>query len=76
MPALYGSVTPSAAAVATAASTALPPRLSTRMPMRLASGSTDETAPPVPRLIGVFVVYGAGRSAAAASPASSPDETA
>ena len=48
MPELYGSVTPSAAAVATAASTALPPSWSTSRPMALADASTDETAPPYP----------------------------
>src|SRR5215207_6560295 len=48
MPELYGSVTPSAAAVATAASTALPPSRSTSRPMALADASTDETAPPCP----------------------------
>ena len=46
IPALYGSVTPSAAAVATAASAALPPLRSTWRPMALASASTDDTAPP------------------------------
>ena len=46
MPALYGSVTPSAAAVAIAASAALPPSRSTSRPMALASASTEETAPP------------------------------
>ena len=48
-------MTPSAAAVASAASTALPPRLSTWMPIFEASGSTDVTAPPYPMLVGVFV---------------------
>ena len=48
MPALKGSVTPSAAAVATAASVALPPARSTRSPTRVAYGSTDVTAPPEP----------------------------
>jgi hypothetical protein len=46
MPAEYGSVTPSVAAAATAASTALPPRLSTSIPALLASRSTVDTAPP------------------------------
>ena len=54
-PALKGSVTPSAAAVATAASTALPPCLSTRRPTCDASGSTEETAPPKPVLVAVLV---------------------
>lgn len=46
MPEEYGSVTPSAAAVAMAASTALPPFLRTSMPAADASASTLETAPP------------------------------
>ncbi|CAO0834544.1 hypothetical protein SMICM17S_10351 [Streptomyces microflavus] len=46
MPAEYGSVTPSAAAVATAASTALPPLRSTSIPAADASRSTLATAPP------------------------------
>src|SRR5215211_2517643 len=54
MPAEYGSVTPRAAAVATAASTALPPFRSTAIPMFVASGSTDETAPPNPIEVGTF----------------------
>jgi hypothetical protein len=41
-------VTPSAAAVATAASAALPPRRSTSIPIAVASGSTLATAPPDP----------------------------
>src|SRR3954469_12691251 len=48
MPLEYGSVTPSAAAVAMAASAALPPRRSTSIPTAVASGSTLATAPPVP----------------------------
>ena len=46
IPALYGSVTPSAAAVATAASAALPPLRRTSSPAALASASTEATAPP------------------------------
>ncbi len=52
MPAEYGSVTPSAAAVATAASTALPPRRNTSIPAAEASSSTLETAPPWPTATG------------------------
>src|SRR5689334_2580322 len=51
MPELYGSVTPSAAAAAIAASTALPPLRSTRSPIRVASGSTVLIAPPRPMLV-------------------------
>ncbi len=51
MPAENGSVSPSAAAVATAASTALPPRLRTFRPILVASGSTLLTAPPYPSLV-------------------------
>src|SRR6478752_6228424 len=54
MPALYGSVTPSAAAVATAASAALPPRASTSMPTWEASRSTELTAPPEPVMTAAF----------------------
>src|SRR3954470_5406325 len=54
MPELYGSVTPSAAAAATAASTAVPPFLRTLSPIRVASGSTVATAPPRPMLVGTF----------------------
>ena len=56
MPELYGSVTPSAAAIAMIASAALPPRRSTSRPILLASGSTELTAPPLPTLVGVLVV--------------------
>src|SRR6478735_6796521 len=54
MPALYGSVTPRAAAVATAASAALPPRASTSRPTWLASRSTEATAPPDPVMTGTL----------------------
>ncbi|GHE36146.1 hypothetical protein GCM10018782_08100 [Streptomyces griseoaurantiacus] len=47
-------MTPSAAAVATAASTALPPFLSTSMPAAEASASTLATAPPWPTATGTF----------------------
>ena len=47
-PATNGIVTPSALAVATAASMALPPCFSTVMPAWLASVSMEATAPPVP----------------------------
>lgn len=52
MPAEYGSVTPRAAAVATAASTALPPSRSTSIPAAVASASTLATAPPYPTATG------------------------
>src|SRR5919201_2877782 len=48
MPATKGSVTPSTALAAIAASTALPPSRRTSMPARVASASTEATAPPVP----------------------------
>src|SRR5690348_10380609 len=54
MPVEYGSVTPSAAAVATTASAALPPALSTSIPTWLATASTDDTAPPPPRITGTL----------------------
>src|SRR3569833_348677 len=54
----YGSVTPSVAAVATAASTALPPWRSTSTPALLASRSTLETAPPYPTATASFRSWG------------------
>ena len=48
MPATNGSATPSVAATATAASTALPPPRSTSSPADVASTSSEATAPPVP----------------------------
>src|SRR6476661_3708389 len=54
MPVEYGSVTPRAAAVATAASAALPPALRTVIPTWLATASTDDTAPPPPRMTGTL----------------------
>src|SRR5215211_7934563 len=56
MPHEYGSVTPRAAAVATAASTALPPPFRTCIPTWDASWSTEDTAPPVPVAVGCFEV--------------------
>src|SRR5580704_18749658 len=53
-PATHGTVTPRALAVATAASTALPPSRSTSMPARLAPTSIDATAPPLPTASGSF----------------------
>lgn len=47
-------MTPSAAAVATAASTALPPERRTAIPAALASASTLATAPPYPTATGTF----------------------
>jgi hypothetical protein len=47
-------VTPSVLAVATAASTALPPRFSTSIPAWLALVSMEATAPPVPTATGSF----------------------
>ncbi|GAA1359565.1 hypothetical protein GCM10009612_32050 [Streptomyces beijiangensis] len=47
-------MTPSAAAVATAASTALPPLRSTSIPAAEASVSTLDTAPPYPTATGVL----------------------
>src|SRR5258708_36210361 len=52
-PATNGIVTPRALAVATAASTALPPSFRTSMPAWLAPGSIDATAPPLPVATGV-----------------------
>ena len=49
MPVMFGSVTLSAAAIAIAASTALPPRLSTSRPICDASGWLDATIPFVER---------------------------
>ena len=57
MPAENGSVSPSAAAVATAASTALPPCLRTFSPILVASGSTLLTAPPYPSLVAFFGAF-------------------
>ncbi len=62
-PATNGTVTPRALAVATAASTASPPRRSTSTPARLAPTSIDATAPPVPTATGRFGLR-AGRRAA------------
>src|SRR5919107_2490325 len=67
MPAEYGSVTPRVAAVATAASTALPPRLSTSVPTCDATSSTVATAPPVPRITGTLGSLGTTGPAAGAA---------
>src|SRR5690348_12965365 len=63
-PATNGSLTPSALAVATAASIALPPCRSTRMPARLASRSAEVTAPPEPTASGCLPACFAGCVAA------------
>ena len=47
-------MTPSAAAVATAASAALPPFARMSIPIWLASRSTEETAPPEPTMSGTL----------------------
>lgn len=47
-------MTPRAAAVATAASTALPPLRNTSMPAAVASASTLDTAPPQPTASAAF----------------------
>src|SRR5215470_5074417 len=52
MPDANGSVTPSVAAAATAASTAFPPRRRTSRPTAVAVGSTVATAPPYPIAVG------------------------
>src|SRR3954466_15747343 len=75
MPAENGSVTPSVAAAATAASTALPPWRSTSRPTAVAVASTVVTAPPYPvavdpRAAGV-VTTGRADGAAAAGAATS-----
>ena len=66
-PATNGIVTPSALAVATAASTALPPLRSAAMPALLASKSIEATAPPVPVATAVLR-SGAGRGVLARRP--------
>src|SRR5207248_1177882 len=66
-PAANGTVTPIAAAVATAASMALPPCLSTSMPAWLASRLMDATAPPVPTATGCFLTAPGARAAALAA---------
>src|SRR5919106_6674134 len=52
-----GSVTPSTAAAATAASTAFPPASRTSIPACEASRSTVAMAPPVPTAVGCFVSW-------------------
>src|SRR5205823_4321074 len=75
IPATYGSLTPSAAAAATAASIALPPSRKIWIPARVASGSTVATAPPVPTATGCFDGAGAAvvpaANAAPTTPATS-----
>src|SRR4051794_36191513 len=68
MPAENGSVTPSVAAAATAASTAFPPRRSTSRPTRVASASTVVTAPPYPVATGTLSVPGCAGCAEAGAP--------
>src|SRR5690606_41519498 len=72
MPHEYGSVTPSTAAAATAASTALPPLRSTDRPARVASRSTVATAPPDPVATGFLVSGPAHFGSAAAGCETSP----
>src|SRR5437764_7938801 len=64
MPATNGSATPSVAATATAASTALPPWRRTSSPAEVASTSSEATAPPVPTATGCFVIKTAVAAAA------------
>src|SRR3954447_4867290 len=73
IPATYGSVTPSAAAAATAASIALPPSRRICIPACVASGSTVATAPPVP--VATPCLDGCG-AAGALAPATSTAATA
>jgi hypothetical protein len=68
-----GSVTPSTAAAATAASTAFPPFRRTSMAARVPSRSTVAAAPPLPVAVGCFWTWAAaawGISSAAARRAS------
>src|SRR5919201_1799895 len=74
IPATNGSVTPSTAFAATAASTALPPARRILIPACVASGSTDATAPPVPTATACFV--GCGAAGARTLPATSATATA
>src|SRR6266545_1710582 len=83
MPATKGSVTPSTAFAATAASTAFPPSRRIWMPARVASASTLATAPPVPTATDSFVGVGAAgartppaTSAAASTPSTARSEPA
>lgn len=66
-PATNGAVTPRVEATATAASIALPPRLSVSMPASLALNSVLATAPPVPVATGPLT-YGAAWADAAGRP--------
>ena len=54
MPATYGSVTPSVAATATAASAAVPPFRNTAMPACVDGTVSETTAPPYPSATGCF----------------------
>src|SRR6185437_949332 len=74
-PATNGTVTPNALAVATAASTALPPCFSTSMPAWLASTSIDATAPPEPTATGCFTTL-AGLCPVARAPAGTASSSA
>ena len=78
MPATYGSVTPSVALAATAASTAFPPSRSTSMAVRVASRSTLAAAPPVPTAVGVeacWAAAGAPPVAPTSASTSTPSQT-
>src|SRR6266567_8744153 len=72
MPATYGSVTPSVAATATAASAAVPPARRTDSPAFVASAVSDTTAPPVPTATDCF---GSGLAAGAAPAAGKAGNT-
>src|SRR5919204_1290998 len=74
IPATYGSVTPSTAAAATAASTALPPSLRIAIAARDASVSTLAAAPPVP--IATACLLGVGAATARATNAQRNDVSA
>src|SRR5215210_1202377 len=62
MPLMYGSTTPREAAIATAASKALPPASRTSRPARVASGWAELTIPFVPTAARVGVLLLAGPS--------------
>src|SRR5688572_26447367 len=72
MPAENGSVTPSTAAEATAASTALPPARKVSIAACVPSASTVAAAPPEPVAVGVFAGSCAPAPCAPASAASRP----
>src|SRR5882757_2593769 len=76
MPATYGSVTPSVAATATAASAAVPPSRSTSSPAAVDWTVLETTAPPVPVATGCFTgmsTRGAGPATAGTPNASAVD---